>query len=113
MKTLLLLASAGAFAIAAPAAAEPHHGSHWNRHDNGHHYGQMRNHHRRHHDRLTRGQRYRSGYGTLYSYRRIPYSVRHRYNLNSRYNYYYDNGYYYAVDPTTMLVQQVISALIH
>ena len=109
MKALILLASAGAFAIAAPAAAAPHHNSHWGRHDNGHHYGQ---HKRKHHRHLARGQRYRSGYGTLYTYRRIPYSVRHRYSLNPRYNYYYDNGYYYAVDPTTQIVQQVISALL-
>jgi hypothetical protein len=62
--------------------------------------------------KLARGQRWRSGYGSAYSYQRIPYEVRRRYDLNSRYRYYYDNGYLYAVDPRTMLIQQVISALL-
>jgi hypothetical protein len=107
MKALILLASAGAFAIAAPAAAKPHHSSHWGRHDNGHHYGRTK-----HRQLYNRGQHWRSNYGTLYTYNRIPYSVRHRYNLNRRYRYYYSNGYYYAVDPTTQVVQQVISSLL-
>ncbi len=38
--------------------------------------------------------------------------MRRRYDLNSRYRYYYNNGYHYAVDPRTMLIQQVISALL-
>ena len=107
MKALILLAGAAAIGVSAPAAADPHHNSHSGRHDNGHHYGQ-----RKHHSHFARGQRYRAGYGTLYTYRRIPYSVRQRYRLSPRYNYYYDNGYYYAVDPTTQIVQQVISALL-
>ena len=131
MKALILLAGAGAFAMAAPAVADPHHGSHgdkhhsdrdwsnhrmyhssrmsshYGRHDNGHHYGQMR-----HRQMYNRGEHWRTNYGTYYSYRRIPYSLRHRYNLNSNYRYYYNNGYYYGVDPTTMLVQQVISSLV-
>lgn len=118
MKNLILLAGAAALGIAAPAAADPGHGhghgqwkghenSHWDRHDNGHHYGQ-----RKHHQRWNRGQRWRSNYGTYYSYGRIPVSIRRQYDLTPRYRYYYDNGYYYAVDPRTMLVQQVISALL-
>jgi len=88
MKTFILLAGAAALGIAAPAAADPGHGrghqqSHWNahqgRHDNGNHYGQVK-----HQQRWNRGQRWRSNYGTVYSYNRIPVSVRHRYNLNSR-----------------------------
>lgn len=62
--------------------------------------------------KLARGQRWRSGYGDYYSYGRIPYDIRRRYDLNSRYRYYYDDGNLYAVDPRTMLVQQVISALL-
>jgi hypothetical protein len=62
--------------------------------------------------KLYRGQRWRSGYGSLYSYRQIPYDLRRRYDLTPRYRYYYDNGYLYAVDPRTLLVQQVISALL-
>ena len=62
--------------------------------------------------KLARGQHYQSGYGSLYSYGQIPYSLRNRYDLNPRYRYYYDNGYLYQVDPRTQLVQQVISALL-
>jgi hypothetical protein len=109
MKMFALLAGAAALGIAGPAAAQrhEHHNSHWGRHDNGHHYGQMK-----HHQRWNRGQRWRSNYGTYYSYGRIPYSIRRQYSLTPRYRYYYDNGYYYGVDPQTMLVQQVISALV-
>jgi hypothetical protein len=62
--------------------------------------------------KLARGQRWQSQYGSRYAYGQIPYSVRNRYDLNPRYNYYYDNGYLYQVDPRTLLVQQVISALL-
>ena len=62
--------------------------------------------------KLARGQRWQNGYGSLYAYREIPYDVRRRYDLTPRDRYYYDNGYLYAVDPRTMLVQQVISALL-
>ena len=31
---------------------------------------------------------------------------------NPNYRYYYDNGYLYQVNPRTMLIQQVISALL-
>jgi len=118
MKVILLLAGAAAFGFAAPAAADPGHGrghgqwqhhqnAHEGRHDNGHHYGQ-----KKHQQRWNRGQRWRSNYGTYYSYGRIPLNVRRQYDLSPRYRYYYDNGYYYAVDPRTMVVQQVISALL-
>ena len=62
--------------------------------------------------KFYRGQRYPSGYGTLYTYQRIPYDLRRRYRLNSRYRYYYSGGYIYVVDPRTMLIAQVISALL-
>ena len=62
--------------------------------------------------KLARGQRWQSAYGDPYAYRQIPYDVRQRYDLNPRYRYYYDNGYLYQVNPRTMLVQQVISALL-
>ena len=60
------------------------------------------------------GQRFRPGYGGLdpYGYNQIPYDLRRQYGLNSYGNYYYGNGYLYQVDPRTMLVQQVISALL-
>jgi hypothetical protein len=62
--------------------------------------------------KLSRGQRFQSGYGTVYAYQRIPYDVRRRYRLSSRYRYYYDDGTIYVVDPRTMLIAQVISALL-
>ena len=62
--------------------------------------------------KLARGQRWQNMYGSRYAYGQIPYSLRNQYNLNPRYNYYYDNGYLYQVNPRTMLVQQVISALL-
>jgi hypothetical protein len=38
--------------------------------------------------------------------------LRRRYDLNPYDRYYYNNGYLYAVNPRTMLIQQVISALL-
>jgi len=129
MRHLALLVGAAALSIAGPALAKPGNG---NGHGHGHAYGNQ-------HDRgaagygaggcppglrnkgcmppgqakkLYRGERYESGYGTLYTYQRIPYDVRRRYGLSSRYRYYYDNGTIYVVNPRTMLIAQVISALL-
>ena len=65
-----------------------------------------------HAKRYNRGDRWRSTYGDRYTYNRIPYDLRQRYDLNSRSRYYYNDGYLYQVDPRTMVVQQVISALL-
>ncbi len=62
--------------------------------------------------KLVRGQRFPYGFGRNYGYRQIPYDLRSRYDLDPNDRYYYDNGYLYRVDPKTMLVEQVISALI-
>jgi hypothetical protein len=121
-QAILLLAGAAAFGMSGAAIAKPGHG---HGHDGGYgdygydrgcppglakkHNGCMPPGHAR---RLNRGQRWQSDYGSLYSYGRIPYDVRRRYDLNSRYRYYYDNGYLYQVDPRTMLIQQVVSALL-
>ena len=61
------------------------------------------------------GQRFRPGYGGLnpYAYNQIPYNLRNQYGLNPYNNYYYGNGYLYGVNPRTMLVQQIISALLY
>ena len=126
MKLLIALSGVAALALAAPATAKPGHGNgHGNHHGDSYGYG--------YNDRgcppglakkhngcmppgqakkWARGQRWHSNYGTLYSYNRIPYDVRQRYDLNSRYRYYYNDGYLYRVDPKTMLIQQVISALL-
>jgi hypothetical protein len=128
MRNALLIAGAAALGIAGPALAKPGNG-HGNGNGHGHAYasaygygvggcppglakkhngcmppGQAR--------KLARGQRWQNSYGTRYSYGQIPYSLRNRYDLNPNYRYYYDNGYLYQVDPRTLLVQQVISALL-
>jgi hypothetical protein len=58
------------------------------------------------------GQRLPSGMFSRYSYNRIPYDLRTQYGLSPYGNYYYGNGYLYRVDPRTMLIQQVIGALL-
>src|SRR5262249_55051282 len=62
--------------------------------------------------KLLRGQRFPAGFGMRYGYRQIPYHLRIRYGLNPYDRYYYDNGYLYRVDPRTLVVEQVISALL-
>jgi hypothetical protein len=61
------------------------------------------------------GQRFRLGYGGLnpYAYNQIPYDLRRQYGFDPYDNYYYGNGYLYRVDPRTMLVEQVINALLY
>ena len=122
----LMFAGAAALAVASPAAAKPGNG-HGNGHGHGSHeaygygmggcpHGLAKKHNGcmppGHARKLSRGQRWQSSYGSLYTYNRIPYDVRRRYDLNARYRYYYNDGYLYQVDPRTQLVQQVISALL-
>jgi len=120
MTRLLLIGGAAALAFASPAVAKPGHGhGHGNAYDYGYggcppglakkHNGCMPPGQAR---KLSRGQHWQNGYGSLYSYNRITYDVRNRYDLDRRDRYYYDNGYLYQVDPRTMLIQQVISALL-
>jgi hypothetical protein len=58
------------------------------------------------------GQRYDRNLGNVWSYNQIPSELRNRYGFEPDGRYYYNQGYIYQVDPTTMLVQQVISALL-
>ena len=60
------------------------------------------------------GQRVPIGYQGLLGYNSLPYDLRNHYGaqLDPRNRYIYDNNYIYRVDPKTMLVQQVLSALI-
>jgi len=58
------------------------------------------------------GQRLPLGYGSPLAYGQIPYDVRSQYGLNPYGNYYYGDGYLYGVDPRTMLIQQVVAALL-
>jgi hypothetical protein len=121
MKQLFLLAGATALGFSVPAVAKPGNG-----HGRGHeaygygeggcppglakkHNGCMPPGQAK---KYGRGDRWRSNYGTYYTYNRIPYDIRQRYDLNSRYRYYYNDGYLYQVDPRTQLISQVISALL-
>jgi hypothetical protein len=58
------------------------------------------------------GQRFPIGYGYAWNYNQIPYDLRTRYGFDPRYNYYYGDGYVYRVDPATMLISQVVSAIL-
>ena len=133
MKYLLLTAGALALGFAAPAAAKPGMG-HGNPHafGGGHQFGVngpigygvggcppglakknppcvppgvAR-------QQFAIGQRFVPGVANPYSYNRIPYDLRSQYGLNPYNRYYYGNGYLYGVNPRTMVVQQVIGALL-
>jgi hypothetical protein len=58
------------------------------------------------------GQRYNRNFGNLWTYNQIPDYLRSRYDFDRGDRFYYNNGYLYQVDPRTMLVRQVISALL-
>ena len=59
------------------------------------------------------GQRFPLGYGSPLGYSQIPYDLRSQYGLNPYGNYYYGDGYIYRVNPRTMLIQQVVNALLY
>ncbi|WP_300975424.1 hypothetical protein [Sphingomonas sp. LHG3406-1] len=134
MKQHLLIggALALAFTAAAPAAAQPDHaghGKHGAKHQQAHGYnqpgcppglakknngclppGQAK--------KLGVGQRYADSYGyRRYRYDALPYEVRNRYfgdrpDYYDNYNYYYDQGSLYRVDPRTLVVEQIINAIL-
>lgn len=124
MKQALILAGAALAFIAAPAAAKPAHAGGKGHGKHGAYSqqvgcppglakknngclppGQAK--------KLGRGQRYVSSYGyDRYTYNNIPYDVRRQYDLDPRNRYYYDQGTLYGVDPQTMIVEQVIRALL-
>jgi hypothetical protein len=127
MKQVLLVATAATLAFAAPAFAKPGNG-----HGHGNAYGaqgpmgygtggcppglakkaipcvppgQAKK-------LYNVGQRFPRGYGSPLGYNQIPYDLRSRYGLNPYGDYYYGDGYLYRVNPRTMLIQQVIAALL-
>ena len=57
------------------------------------------------------GQRYNRNFGTTWTYGQIPEYLRSQHSFDQSDRYYYRDGYLYQVDPKTMLVEQVISAL--
>lgn len=137
MKRTFLILGASALAFAAsPALAKPDHAK---GHGKGNHPGAMAmSHHGDHSKHYTygkacppglakknamcmppgqfkklyaAGQRYPSNYGNLWGYNQIPLDLRNQYGFQSNYRYYYGDGYLYQVDPTTMLVRQVVNAI--
>jgi hypothetical protein len=58
------------------------------------------------------GQRYNHNFGNMWTYDQIPPYLQSQYSFDRADRYYYNNGYLYQVDAKTMLVQQVISALL-
>ncbi|HEX8936957.1 MAG TPA: hypothetical protein VF776_01710 [Sphingomicrobium sp.] len=125
MKHLLLLAGALALGFTGPVLAKPGNGNgngHWRGHDDyGYGEGGCPPGLAKKHNgclppgqakKLYRGQRWQHGYGVMYGYRQIPYDLRRRYDLDPYDRYYYSNGYLYRVDPRTMVIEQVISALL-
>lgn len=60
------------------------------------------------------GQRVPYGYNGLMGYNALPYDIRNQYGsvLDPRSQYIYDQGYLYRVDPTTMVVSQILQALL-
>src|SRR3954451_12143149 len=58
------------------------------------------------------GQRYNRNFGNLWTYNQIPDYLRSQYRFDPYDRYYYGNGYLYQVDPRTLLVERVISALL-
>ncbi|MFL6854232.1 MAG: hypothetical protein ACJ8D3_02105 [Sphingomicrobium sp.] len=58
------------------------------------------------------GQRFPLGYGNAWNYNQIPYDLRSQYGFQPGSNYYYGDGYLYQVDPATMLISQVVSAIL-
>jgi hypothetical protein len=129
MKKLILIAGALALGTAGPAFAKPGHG-----HGNNHAYGlqgpvgygmggcppglakknppcmppgQAKK-------LFNIGQRVPLGYNGLLGYNSLPYNLRNYYGpqLDPYSRYVYDQNYLYRVDPRTMLVQQILSALV-
>jgi hypothetical protein len=58
------------------------------------------------------GQRWPGSYGYRWNYDQIPYDLRSQYGFEPNSRYYYGDGYLYRVDPTTMLISQVVSAIL-
>ena len=60
------------------------------------------------------GQRVPKGYDGLRSYNALPYELRMRHGgaLDPQARYIYDQQYLYRVDPTTMVVRQILRSLL-
>ncbi len=131
MKTLILVAGAAMLATTGPALAKPNHAKHGNK---GQHarvldhgfsgYGQgacppglAKKNPRcmppgQYKKRFEVGQRLPYGYNSYIPYNQIPYDWRQQYGLSDDYRYVYQDDYLYRVDPTTLIVQQVLQGLL-
>jgi hypothetical protein len=125
MKHLLILAGIAALAATAPAYAKPDHAKGHKGHAKGYvgygasgcppglakknngclPPGQAKK-------LYNIGQRWPGSYGYRWNYNQIPYDLRTRYDFDDEYRYYYGDGYIYQVDPATMLISQVVSAIL-
>lgn len=133
MKHILLIAGAAALGLSAPAYAKPgndrgqsaHKGKHGNN-GKGSHYGYgargcppglaKKNNGCMPPGQAKKlynvGQRFPSRYGNQWSYNQIPNDLRNRYGFDQSNRYYYGDGYVYQVNPRTMLIERVVSAIL-
>ena len=58
------------------------------------------------------GQRLPYGYNSYTPYGSLPPYLRDRYDLDDDYRYIYRDDYLYQVDPTTLIVRQVLNAIL-
>ena len=126
MKQIMLLAGLTALAFTAPAFADPGQGK-----GNAKHHSQGSYAYRggscppglakKHNGCMPPGQakklykvgqRWPGSYGYRWNYDQIPYDLRNRYDFDRDDRYYYGDGYVYRVDPTTMLISEVVSAIL-
>ena len=126
MKQIFLIAGVAAFAAAAPTYAKPDHAK-------GHgssHAKQVRGYGpgacppglaKKNNGCLPPGQakklynigqRFPTSYGYNWNYNQIPYDLRQQYRMDPYDRYYYGDGYIYRVDPKTMLIEQIVSAIL-
>ena len=128
MKQLLLLAGVAALATTAPAYADPGNGKgHGNPHAyNGHGVGYgvggcppglaKKNNGCLPPGQAKKlyhiGQHWPRNYGYAWNYNQIPYDLRNQYRFDPNDRYYYGDGYIYQVDPATMMISQVVSAIL-
>ena len=59
------------------------------------------------------GQHFPTRYGYAWTYNQIPSELRTRYRFDPDDRYYYGDGYLYRVDPATMVIAEVVSAILH
>lgn len=121
MKKIFLIGLGAAAFAATPAAAQPAHAH------GGQHHGQQARHcppglAKKNPQCMPPGQykklydvgyRMPVGYNQWTPYNQIPYDYRRQYNLDPRSRYIYDQNYIYRVDPTTMVVREVLRAIIN